>query len=115
MDRIEADRDLSRCGECSSRLVEPTWWETAGPGLWRVWLWCPNCMHASGGVFSHACATRFDEGLDAATTLMIAALRYAERTRMREDCERFIGALTVDAILPDDFEYRAAPRPAARL
>jgi hypothetical protein len=101
--RLEADRDLSHCPECRSRLVEPTWWETAGPGLWHVWLWCPDCMHSSEGVFSQACAARFDEGLDDATTKMLADLRLLQLASMHEDCERFAGALAADAILPDDF------------
>jgi hypothetical protein len=48
----DADRDLSICERCSRDLVEPTDWAAVEPALWRVELYCPNCDHASSGVFS---------------------------------------------------------------
>lgn len=97
------DRDLCVCQACSADLVEPVEWEAAGPMVWRVGLYCPNCDHASEGVFSQACVDRFDERLDDATAMMINDLKRLEQATMADDAERLIGALNADAILPEDF------------
>jgi hypothetical protein len=102
--RRAADRDLSICWECRSRLVEPTSWKSAGPTSWRLDLWCPDCLHARQEVVTAEAADRFDEHLDGVMTRMFAALGRFEQERMREACERFIGALTAGAIVPEDFE-----------
>lgn len=102
------DRDLCICEACSSELVEPTTWESAGPERWRVALRCPNCDHTSEGVFSQACVDRFDERLDDSTAAMVADLKRLEHAVMADDVERFVGALQADAILPEDFQ---APGP----
>ena len=102
-ENIAPDRDLAVCEECRSDLVEPFAWQEAGPGLWRVGLYCPNCDHSTTGVFSQACVDHFDERLDGATAAMVSDLKRLEHARMTEDVERFIQALEAGAILPDDF------------
>jgi hypothetical protein len=97
------DHDLSICVACSSGLVEPFEWDSAGLERWRVGLYCPDCDHTSEGVFSQECVDRFDARLDDATAAMIADLRRLEAARMAEDVERFLGALNAGAILPEDF------------
>ena len=99
----DADRDLCTCEACGRDLVEPLEWEAAGPALWHVTLYCPNCERTSAGVFSQDCVDRLDEGLDNATSAIVADLKRLEQARMTEDVERFIGALRVGAILPEDF------------
>ena len=102
-ENVAPDRDLSVCEECRSDLVEPYAWQQAGPALWRVGLYCPNCDHSTSGVFSQACVDRFDECLDDATAAMVSDLKHLGHARMSEDVERFIAALDADAIVPDDF------------
>lgn len=99
----EPDRDLSVCQMCSRDLVEPVEWAAAGPAVWRVELYCPNCDHSTSGAFSQECVDRLDERLDEATTLIVSDLKRLEHARMAEDVERLIGALNSGAILPEDF------------
>ena len=105
-----ADRDLEVCESCSCRMVEPTSWEAAGPEQWRVALWCPNCEHASEGVFSQECVDRFDDKLDEATAAMVRDLRRLEQANMEEYVEKFAAALGADVILPEDFDLAGGAR-----
>jgi hypothetical protein len=97
------DRDLCICESCSSDLVEPVEWEAAGPERWRVALSCPNCDYWTEGVFSQECVDRFDERLDEGTAILVAELKRLRHSNMTEDVDRFIAALDVGAILPEDF------------
>ena len=97
------DRDLSICECCSSELVEPVEWAAAGPERWRVALSCPNCSYWTEGVFSQECVDRFDERLDEGTEILVRELKRLQQVNMADDVERFIGALNVGAILPEDF------------
>jgi hypothetical protein len=97
------DRDLCVCEVCTSELVEPVEWESAGDECWRVTLRCPNCDHRCDGVFSQECVDRFDERLDDGTGALVADLKRMEQAAMAEDVERFVGALLAGAILPEDF------------
>ena len=97
------DRDLSICEVCSSDLVEPVEWEAAGPERWRVALSCPNCDYWTEGVFSQECVDRFDERLDEGTSILVSELKRLQQVNMADDVDRFIGALTLGAILPEDF------------
>jgi hypothetical protein len=99
----EQDRDLCICEVCSSELVEPVEWEAAGPERWRVALSCPNCDHWTEGVFSQECVDRFDERLDEGTAVLLSELKRLRHTNMVDDVERFIVALNLGAILPEDF------------
>ena len=97
------DRDLCVCEVCASELVEPVEWSSAGPERWRIALWCPNCDYWTEGVFSQECCDRFDERLDEGTTVLVEDLKRLEQANMREDVDRFIGALNSGAIQPEDF------------
>ena len=99
----DADRDLCLCERCGRDLVEPTDWVSAGPTVWRVDLYCPNCDHATSGVFSQECVDNFDQRLDDATAAIVSDLKRLAAAAMAEDVERFIGALNSGAILPEDF------------
>ena len=98
-----ADRDLCICEQCGSDLVEPVEWASAGPGQWRVALQCPNCEYWTEGVFSQECVDRFDDRLDEGTEVLLRDLKRLQHANMTEDVERFISALKLGAILPDDF------------
>jgi hypothetical protein len=97
------DRDLSMCEHCRSDLVEPVEWSSAGPERWRVALSCPNCGYWTEGVFSQECVDRFDERLDQGTAAMVSQLKRLQHAHMADDVERFVAALDVGAILPEDF------------
>ena len=97
------DRDLCVCEHCASELVEPVEWSAAGPERWRVALSCPDCGYWTEGVFSQECVDRFDERLDEGTTVLVSELKRLQHANMSEDVERFIGALNLGMILPEDF------------
>ena len=97
------DRDLCICEHCASELVEPVEWSAAGPERWRVALSCPDCGYWTEGVFSQECVDRFDERLDEGTTVLVSELKRLQHANMSEDVERFIGALNLGMILPEDF------------
>ncbi len=99
----DQDRDLCICEACSSELVEPVDWEAAGPERWRVALSCPNCDHWTKGVFSQECVDRFDERLDEGTAVLLSELKRLRHDNMVDDVQRFIAALNLGAILPEDF------------
>lgn len=99
----DQDRDLCVCEACSSELVEPVEWDAAGPERWRVALSCPNCDHWTEGVFSQECVDRFDERLDEGTAVLVSELKRLRHANMIDDVERFIAALNLGAILPEDF------------
>jgi hypothetical protein len=97
------DRDLCICEHCASELVEPVEWSAAGPERWHVALSCPDCGYWTEGVFSQECVDRFDERLDEGTTVLVSELKRLQHANMSEDVERFIGALNLGMILPEDF------------
>ena len=96
--------DLHVCQSCSSRLVQPSGWEEAGqPGLWHVWLRCPDCGWEGDGAFGQQEIDRFDEELDRGTHEIAEELAAMERANMEEAAESFVAALQGDLILPEDF------------
>lgn len=95
--------DLHRCRACDSELVYPTRWSEADESTWRVTLRCPECQAFREGVFSQASIDAFDERLDVGTSALTADLRRLTRANMSEEGERFLAAIAVDAILPEDF------------
>jgi len=97
------DRDLCICEHCASELVEPVEWSAAGPERWHVALSCPDCGYWTEGVFSQECVDRFDERLDEGTTVLVSELKRLQHANMSDDVERFIGALNLGMILPEDF------------
>ena len=95
--------DLRICPECDRDLVYPVQWEEASPTHWTVELRCPNCEWRETGTHDQATLDRFDEMLDLATETLARALRRLERANMRAEADRFVAALAVDAVLPEDF------------
>jgi len=95
--------DLHVCGSCNSDLVYPLEWEEAGATHWEVMLRCPNCEWCGTGVFEQSAVERFDEELDRGTESLVGDLRRLMAANMEEEIERFVNALDVDALLPEDF------------
>ena len=99
----EPHQDLHVCIECSSDLVYPVQWEESGAENWSVLLHCPNCDVYREGVFSQDTVEVFDEELDRGADTLARDYKRLMRANMAEEIECFIGALTANAILPEDF------------
>jgi hypothetical protein len=99
----EAHQDLHICIDCDSELVYPLQWEESGPENWSVLLHCPNCELFREGVFSQQTVEAFDEELDRGADALARDYKRLMSANMAEEVDRFVGALTADAILPEDF------------
>ena len=99
----EPHQDLHVCMECSSDLVYPVQWEESGTENWSVLLHCPNCDVYREGVFTQDTVEVFDEELDRGADALARDYKRLMRANMAEEIERFVGALTAGAILPEDF------------
>jgi hypothetical protein len=100
-------QDLHVCIECSSDLVYPVQWEESGSENWSVLLHCPNCDVYREGVFSQDTVEVFDEELDRGADVLARDYKRLMRANMAEEIDRFVGALTAGAILPEDFAAQA--------
>jgi hypothetical protein len=99
----EPHQDLHVCIACSSELVYPVTWEASGPQSWSVRLHCPDCDVCRDGIFSQGTVEAFDDVLDRGTDALTREYKRILRANMAEEIERFVGALTADALLPEDF------------
>ncbi len=99
----EPHQDLHGCLDCDSQLVYPVQWEESGPENWSVLLHCPNCDLYREGVFTQHTVECFDEELDRGADALARDYKRLMRANMAEEIDRFVGALTSDAILPEDF------------
>ena len=101
--QAEPHQDLHTCLECSSDLVYPVQWEESGTENWSVLLHCPNCEVFREGVFTQDNVELFDEELDRGADALARDYKRLMRANMAEEIERFVGAITAGAILPEDF------------
>jgi len=99
----EPHQDLHVCLECESDLVYPVQWEESGVENWTVLLHCPNCDVYREGIFSQDTVEVFDEELDRGADMLARDYKRLMRANMADEIDRFVGALTADAILPEDF------------
>jgi hypothetical protein len=99
----EPHQDLHICVECASELVYPMQWEESGPVNWSVLLHCPNCDIYREGVFTQETVEGFDEELDRGADALSRDYKRVLRANMADEIDRFVGALSSDAILPEDF------------
>jgi hypothetical protein len=99
----EPHQELHTCLECSSDLVYPVQWEESGTENWSVLLHCPNCDVYREGIFTQDTVELFDEELDRGADALARDYKRLMRANMAEEIERFVGALTAGAILPEDF------------
>jgi hypothetical protein len=103
----EPHQDLHMCLECSSDLVYPVQWEESGTENWSVLLHCPNCDVYREGIFTQDTVEGFDEELDRGADALARDYKRLMRANMSEEIDRFVGALTAGAILPEDFSPAA--------
>jgi hypothetical protein len=98
-----ATRELHVCPSCSSELIQPVSWSECSEGRWELCLECPNCAWTESGVYERAQVEQLEDRLDDGLTEMIADLQRLTQANMAADVDRFIAALQVDLILPEDF------------
>ncbi|MEA2379651.1 MAG: hypothetical protein QOD13_3558 [Thermoleophilaceae bacterium] len=103
----EPHQELQVCIECSSDLVYPVQWEESGMENWSVLLHCPNCDVYREGIFTQDSVELFDEELDRGADALARDYKRLMRANMAEEIERFVGALTAGAIIPEDFAAQA--------
>jgi hypothetical protein len=103
----EAHQDLHVCMECASDLVYPVQWEESGTENWSVLLHCPNCDVYREGIFTQDTVEVFDEELDRGADTLARDYKRLMRANMSEEIDRFVGAITAGAILPEDFSPAA--------
>jgi hypothetical protein len=101
--RPEPGADLHVCPTCGGGLVQPIEWAPAGTALWRVELRCPECDWHGCGTHDQKTMDRFDEALDDGTEALLEDLTQLSRAIMEEEVERFVRALQLDLIQPEDF------------
>jgi hypothetical protein len=99
----EPHQELHVCIQCSSELVYPVQWDESGTENWSVLLHCPNCDLYREGIFTQDTVELFDEELDRGADALARDYKRLMRANMAEEIERFAGALSTGAILPEDF------------
>ena len=97
------DPDLSLCGGCGSKLVQPIDWSRVGRTHWRVTLRCPGCEWSGTGVFTQEAVDRFDRELDRGMRQLQSTLTRVSRACMEAEIAAFSHALETDLIVPFDF------------
>jgi hypothetical protein len=96
-------KELQVCADCDRELVYPVEWSEVSPTHWEVLLRCPNCEWSDIGVFDQSTVDRFDDELDRGTEALMRDLKRLTQANMEDEIDRFVSALGVDAILPEDF------------
>lgn len=77
--------------------------ETHGRDSWWLELHCPECHWVAADVFGQEDIEKFEQELDGGHEELTAGLLELVRVNMSEYVDRFIQALTADAIYPMDF------------
>lgn len=95
--------DLRLCPECDRDLVYPVTWREISETHHEVELRCPNCEWREVDRHDQATLDYFDEMLNRAGDAVVRELRRLTRENMVGEIDRFAAALSVDAILPEDF------------
>jgi hypothetical protein len=96
-------RDLHACPSCTCELVQPVSWAESSDSRWQLTLECPNCGWFETGVYERTQVERLEDKLDEGLSDMIADLQRLTQANMAADVDRFVAALQVDLILPEDF------------
>jgi hypothetical protein len=99
----EPHQELHVCIECASDLVYPVQWEESGTENWSVLLHCPDCDVYREGIFTQDTVELFDEELDRGADALARDYKRLMKANMADEIDRFVGALSTGAILPEDF------------
>jgi hypothetical protein len=84
-------------------LVQPVSWAETSDEHWELELVCPNCECTTTGVYSQAEVEELEDRLEEGLSEMLADLQRLAQANMSDEIERFVTALSVDMILPEDF------------
>jgi hypothetical protein len=96
-------RPLHVCGSCNAPLVQPVAWSEMGDDHWELCLFCPNCEWTTTGIYSQGQVEDLEDHLEEGLSDMLADLQRLAQANMAEEIDRFVAALHVDVILPEDF------------
>jgi hypothetical protein len=97
------ERGLHVCPECECDLVQPLSWSDVGRGQCEVSLRCPNCWWTGDGVYERDAVERLEDKFDEGVAAILTDLKRLAHANMEDEVNRFVSALTVDLILPEDF------------
>ena len=98
-----AYRPLHICRHCNAPLVQPLTWAETEDEQWELELMCPNCGWTTTGIFTQAEVEELEDRLEEGLSEMLADLHRLAQANMTDEVERFISALDVNGILPEDF------------
>jgi hypothetical protein len=93
----------AHCPRCSSNLTHPTWGEAVNPALWRLELRCAECECHWTDVFAEPEIEAISEAVERGAQALRDDLEALTRENMAAEVERFVAALSADAIVPMDF------------
>jgi hypothetical protein len=96
-------RELHRCPQCASELIQPLSWTDAGEERWELELECPNCWWHETDVYERQEIEALEDHLDVGLAQMLGDLQRLTEANMSEEIARFVQALSCDALLPEDF------------
>ena len=99
----EAAVDLTICGTCDCRFVQPVDWEEAGPRHWRLELRCPNCESRGTVVVEDEVVDQYDLVLERGSAELARSLHETVEQSIEDEVARLRDALERDLILPEDF------------
>jgi hypothetical protein len=94
---------LHVCPECGCDLIQPVSCDEVGPSQWELSLRCPNCWWTGGGVYEQDAVERLEDKFDEGVAAILTDLKRLAHANMEDEVNRFVSALTVDLILPEDF------------
>ena len=99
----EAAHDLTTCGACGCRFVQPVDWDEAGARHWRVTLRCPNCLDSGTVVVEDEVVDHYDLELERGAAELARALHEIVEENIEREAGRLRAALDGGHLLPEDF------------
>jgi hypothetical protein len=66
-------------------------------------LHCPNCYWTRHATYAEQRVAELEDRLDDGVTAILRDLRRLTNANMADEIERFVDALALDMILPEDF------------
>lgn len=103
MTHAEAAVDLTVCGVCDCRFVQPVDWEEAGTRHWKLELRCPNCESRGTVVVEDEVVDHYDLVLERGSAELARSLHEVVESSIEDEVTRLREALERDLILPEDF------------